>query len=87
MKAISIENLNYAYKNGFEALSEINLEIGSGEFVAIVGEKWFWKNYPCETFQWITSSFKWEGINIWEGYKKINKNISNFQCWPYFPES
>ncbi len=38
MKAISIENLDYSYKNGFEALKNINLEIDSGEFVAIVGE-------------------------------------------------
>lgn len=38
MKAITIENLDYSYKNGFEALKKINLEIGAGEFVAIVGE-------------------------------------------------
>jgi energy-coupling factor transport system ATP-binding protein len=38
MKAISVENLNYSYKNGFEALKNINLDISTGEFVAIVGE-------------------------------------------------
>lgn len=38
MNAICVENLSYSYKNGFEALKEINLNIGEGEFVAIVGE-------------------------------------------------
>lgn len=35
---IQIQNVNYKYKNGYNALKNINLTIQNGEFVAIVGK-------------------------------------------------
>ena len=35
---IKIENLNYKYKTGEFALSNINLEIQDNEFVSIIGK-------------------------------------------------
>ena len=36
-KALSIKGLNKIYENGFQALSDINLEINSGEIFALLG--------------------------------------------------
>ena len=37
MKALSIKNLRKTYKNGFQALKGIDLEVESGEFFALLG--------------------------------------------------
>ena len=37
MKALSISNLKKTYKNGFEALKGINLEVEAGDFFALLG--------------------------------------------------
>ena len=34
---IKVENLRHVYANGKVALDDINLEIGDGEFVAVIG--------------------------------------------------
>ena len=34
---IETRNLSYSYPGGFSALSGVNLDIGQGEFVAIIG--------------------------------------------------
>ncbi len=36
--ALSVENINFAYDNGFQALKGINLKIRKGELLAIVGQ-------------------------------------------------
>ena len=38
MTALELKNVKFAYPNGFEALHGINLKIGQGEKVAIIGE-------------------------------------------------
>ena len=37
MKALSIKNLNKIYRNGFQALNDINLEVEEGDFFALLG--------------------------------------------------
>ena len=35
---IKLEEVNFKYKNGYEVLKNINLEIQEGEFVAVIGK-------------------------------------------------
>ena len=37
MTALELKNVKFAYPNGFEALKNVSLTIGQGEFVAIIG--------------------------------------------------
>lgn len=37
MKALSIQNLTKVYKNGFEALKDISLDVNQGDFFALLG--------------------------------------------------
>lgn len=37
MKALEISNLHKTYRNGFQALSGVNLEVNSGDFYALLG--------------------------------------------------
>ncbi len=37
MKALEIDNLHKTYRNGFEALSGVNLEVNQGDFYALLG--------------------------------------------------
>ncbi len=37
MKALQISNLHKTYRNGFQALSGVNLEVNSGDFYALLG--------------------------------------------------
>jgi ABC-2 type transport system ATP-binding protein len=37
LKALEIENLHKTYRNGFEALSGVNLEVNQGDFYALLG--------------------------------------------------
>ena len=36
----SVENVSKIYQNGARALVDVNLKIGKGEFVFLVGPKW-----------------------------------------------
>lgn len=35
---IKLRNVNFKYKNGKDVLKDINLKIGEGEFVSIIGK-------------------------------------------------
>lgn len=52
---VEIKNVYYKYKNGSQALSNINLTIQDGDFVAIIG-----RNGSRKIYSW--------KANFWFGY-------------------
>jgi len=49
---IEIKNLYYKYKNGAEALSDVNLSIQDGDFVAIIGKNGSRQINSWKTYFW-----------------------------------
>ncbi len=76
---ISIKNLNKTYKGGFKALSEINLEIQSGEIFALLGPNGAGKTtligIICGIVNRSSGEIRIQDLDILENYRAVRKMI------------
>ncbi|MEM2926670.1 MAG: ABC transporter ATP-binding protein [Candidatus Bathyarchaeia archaeon] len=71
---IKVENVHYAYPNGFEAIRGVSLEIDKGEFVAIMGENGAGKTTLVKLFNGLLKPSK--GIVTVDGIRTFDVSVA-----------
>lgn len=80
---IKITNLNKKFiDNNFwvEVFSNLNLEINTWDFIAILWPSWSWKSTFLNMISWIDRDFEWEILIDWQNIsKKTDDEITTFR--------
>lgn len=80
---IKITNLNKKFiDNNFwvEIFSNLNLEINTWDFIAILWPSWSWKSTFLNMISWIDRDFEWEILIDWQNIsKKTDDEITTFR--------